>query len=77
VELFVDTPIEICEQRDVKGLYKASRAGAVKNFTGVSDPFEVPQNSVRITDQPLHEIKVKLNNFCASVLKGEDHAVFL
>jgi sulfate adenylyltransferase len=42
VEVFVDTTLEICESRDVKGLYKAARAGTVTNFTGISDPFENP-----------------------------------
>jgi adenylyl-sulfate kinase len=43
-EVFVDTPLEICEQRDVKGLYKKARAGEVKNFTGISSPYEKPLN---------------------------------
>lgn len=43
VEVFVDTPIEVCEQRDPKGLYKRARAGEIPNFTGISDPFEAPQ----------------------------------
>ena len=42
VEVFVDTPLELCEQRDPKGLYKKARAGQVPNFTGVSDPYEEP-----------------------------------
>jgi adenylyl-sulfate kinase len=42
IEVFVDTPIEVCEQRDVKGLYKRARAGEVKNFTGVDSPYEKP-----------------------------------
>lgn len=42
VEIFVDTPIEICEQRDVKGLYAASRRGEVELMTGVADPYEPP-----------------------------------
>jgi adenylyl-sulfate kinase len=44
IEVFVDTPLEICEQRDVKGLYKKARAGEVKNFTGISSPYEKPRN---------------------------------
>jgi len=48
VEYFVDTPVEVCEERDVKGLYKAARAGTLKNFTGVSDPFEVPLTAVSV-----------------------------
>lgn len=42
VEVFVDTPLEICESRDPKGLYKKARAGLIKNFTGISDPYEPP-----------------------------------
>ena len=42
VEVFVDTPIELCEQRDVKGLYAKARAGEIKGFTGIDDPYEAP-----------------------------------
>lgn len=42
IEIFVDAPIEVCEQRDVKGLYKKARAGEISNFTGISSPFERP-----------------------------------
>ena len=44
VEIFVDTPIEVCEQRDVKGLYAKARAGELPNFTGISSPYEAPKN---------------------------------
>ena len=44
VEIHVSTPIEICENRDVKGLYKKARNGEIKNFTGINDPYEVPIN---------------------------------
>lgn len=43
-EVFVDTPIEVCEQRDVKGLYAKARRGEIKGFTGVDDPYEEPRN---------------------------------
>ena len=43
-EVFVDTPIEVCESRDVKGLYKKARAGEIKGFTGIDSPFEAPKN---------------------------------
>ena len=43
VEVFVDTPLEVCEARDPKGLYKKARAGEIKNFTGISDPYEAPE----------------------------------
>lgn len=45
VEVFVDTPLEVCEQRDVKGLYKKARAGEVKNFTGIDSPYETPEHA--------------------------------
>ncbi|MDM4016440.1 adenylyl-sulfate kinase [Roseiconus lacunae] len=44
IEVFVDTPLEICESRDPKGLYKKARAGEIKNFTGISDPYESPES---------------------------------
>jgi bifunctional enzyme CysN/CysC len=43
VEVFVDTPIELCEQRDPKGLYAKARAGELKGFTGIDDPYEAPE----------------------------------
>jgi adenylylsulfate kinase len=44
VEVYVDCPLEICEQRDVKGLYKKARSGEIPQFTGISDPYEPPEN---------------------------------
>ncbi|MEM9275824.1 MAG: adenylyl-sulfate kinase [Cyanobacteria bacterium P01_F01_bin.143] len=44
VEVFVNAPIEVCEKRDVKGLYKKVRAGEIGQFTGISDPYEPPAN---------------------------------
>ncbi|MCH8546753.1 MAG: adenylyl-sulfate kinase [Cryomorphaceae bacterium] len=44
IEIFVDCPLDICEQRDVKGLYKKARAGLIKNFTGIDSPFEQPKH---------------------------------
>lgn len=43
IEIFVDTPLAICEQRDPKGLYKKARAGEIKHFTGIDDPYEAPE----------------------------------
>ena len=42
IEVFVDTPLAVCEERDVKGLYARARAGEIKNFTGIDDPYEEP-----------------------------------
>ncbi len=44
IEIFVDTPLGICEERDVKGLYKKAREGTIKDFTGISAPYETPKN---------------------------------
>lgn len=44
IEVFVDTPLEICEKRDPKGLYKKVRSGEIKNFTGISSPYEKPDS---------------------------------
>jgi bifunctional enzyme CysN/CysC len=45
IEIFVDTPIEICMQRDPKGLYEKAMAGAIKNFTGIDSPYEEPEKA--------------------------------
>jgi adenylylsulfate kinase len=50
LEVFIDAPLEICELRDPKGLYKKARAGEIKNFTGISSPFETPDNPFLIVD---------------------------
>jgi len=50
VEVFVDTPIEVCEARDSKGLYAKARRGEIKGFTGIDDPYEAPQNPEIVID---------------------------
>ena len=42
--MFVDTPIEVCEQRDDKGMYAKARRGEIKGFTGIDDPYEAPEH---------------------------------
>ncbi len=57
-EIFISTPIEECERRDVKGLYARARRGEVKNFTGISAPFEAPKHpalSIDTSKMPLEE----------------------
>ncbi|MFQ5447378.1 MAG: adenylyl-sulfate kinase [Saprospiraceae bacterium] len=49
-EIFIDAPLEVCEQRDVKGLYQKARAGELKNFTGIDSPYEPPENPSLIID---------------------------
>jgi sulfate adenylyltransferase len=69
VEFFVDTPVEVCEDRDVKGLYKAARAGTLKNFTGVSDPFEVPVDGVVVTHMSMAESVKFVCDHASKILK--------
>ena len=45
VEVCVEAPLEVVEERDTKGLYKKARSGEIKNFTGISDPYEAPENA--------------------------------
>jgi adenylylsulfate kinase len=58
VEVFVDCPVEVCEQRDVKGLYKKARAGEIKEFTGISAPYEAPDKpelAINTAEQSVEE----------------------
>jgi len=50
VEVFVKSPVEVCEKRDVKGMYKKARSNEIKNFTGVSDDYDVPTNPDLVVD---------------------------
>ena len=57
VEVFIDTPLNIAEQRDVKGLYAKARAGELKNFTGIDSPYETPENPEIIIDTTQMDIE--------------------
>jgi adenylylsulfate kinase len=57
VEIFVECPVDVCEQRDVKGLYKKARAGEIKEFTGISAPYEAPAKPELVL--PSHEMSVE------------------
>ncbi|GGX60078.1 adenylyl-sulfate kinase [Saccharospirillum salsuginis] len=50
LEVYLDTPLEVCEERDPKGLYKKAREGVIKQFTGVSDPYEAPEAAEVVID---------------------------
>lgn len=56
IEVFVSTPLEICEQRDIKGLYKKARAGEIPHFTGISSPFEAPADPALDIDTSRHDM---------------------
>jgi adenylylsulfate kinase len=72
IEIYVSTPLEVCERRDVKGLYARARRGEVKDFTGISAPFEIPEHpamSVDTSRQPLEESVKQVINMIANKLK--------
>lgn len=62
IEVFINSPLEVCEKRDVKGLYKKSRAGLIQNLTGIDDPYEPPPT-------PDIECKTDQENFVESSMK--------
>ncbi|MFT6986401.1 MAG: adenylylsulfate kinase [Psychromonas sp.] len=66
IEVFVDTPLAICEQRDPKGLYKKARAGEIKNFTGIDSVYEAPKSAeIRVENgvQPLSQAVEVIVNY--------------
>lgn len=73
MEVFIHCPIEVCESRDVKGLYKKARAGEIKNFTGIDSPFEAPT-------QPALEVRTDLQDLdtcLEQILKAVDSRTLL
>ncbi len=69
IEIFVDTPLEVCEQRDVKGLYKKAREGKIPNMTGVNSPYEAPHAAdvtIRTQEIPLEESVTALRDLLES-----------
>jgi len=66
IEVFVDTPLNVCEERDTKGLYKKARAGEITNFTGISSIYESPINAdiiVDTEDKSVNEVVVKIIDY--------------
>ena len=67
LEVYLDTPLEICEDRDPKGLYKKAREGLIKNFTGISDPYEEPEAPNLIIDTSKLPVEVSVNTVLQAV----------
>lgn len=66
IEVFIDTPIEVCEQRDPKGLYKKARQGEIKDFTGIDSDYdipELPEIHVKTAEQSIEECAQQVVNF--------------
>ena len=69
IEVFVNTPLEVCEQRDVKGLYAKARKGEITQFTGIDDPYEVPEDpelTIDTTDKTVEEAVQEVLDFLSS-----------
>ena len=69
VEVFVECPLEVCESRDVKGLYAKARRGEIPNFTGISSPFEMPKNPEVVVHTNIDSIENCLNQILSITLK--------
>ncbi len=67
IEVYVNTPLEICEERDIKGLYKKARNGQLPNFSGISSPYEPPENPDLILDGSSKDIKPYVNKILSAI----------
>jgi adenylyl-sulfate kinase len=73
IEVFVDCPLEVCEQRDTKGLYKKARAGQIQNFTGIDSPYEPPEHPdivIRTAEQSVDDSVKTLLEFVLPRIGG-------
>ena len=68
LEVFVNTPLEVCEERDVKGLYAKARKGEIKNFTGISAPFEAPEHPALLLDTSKLSLEESVNKLLELIL---------
>ena len=72
LEIFIDTPLEVCEQRDTKGLYAKARKGEILNFTGINAPFEKPENpalEVKTVNKSIQESAEEILRFIDPIIK--------
>lgn len=65
IEVHIATPLEVCEQRDVKGLYKKARAGEISHFTGISDPYEAPEQADLVLDTSVTSLEDSVQQLLA------------
>jgi adenylylsulfate kinase len=72
IEIFIDADLQTCETRDPKGLYKKARAGEIKDFTGISSPFEIPQNAIRLENNVEEDIERNVD-FLIQCLKNKNY----
>ena len=70
IEVLVDAPLDVCEQRDPKGLYKKARAGEIKGFTGIDDPYEAPAQAELILDAGANDAETLSDEVIAYLKKS-------
>jgi len=70
IEIYCQCPIEICEQRDVKGIYKKARSGEITQFTGISSPYEAPDNAELSLDTSTQTLDACIKQVITSLYKG-------
>jgi adenylylsulfate kinase len=72
IEIFINTPLEVCETRDVKGLYKKARSGEIKGFTGIDSPYQAPINpnlEIKTANQSVRESVAAILEFILPIIK--------
>jgi adenylylsulfate kinase-like enzyme len=68
LEVYLSTPVSVCEERDPHGLYRKARAGEIKNFTGVNDPYEVPESPALRIDTAAKSVENSVEEVVALVV---------
>ena len=72
IEVYIDASLETCEKRDPKGLYKKARAGEIKDFTGISSPFDIPKNAIHLENNSEEDIKKNVD-YLINTLKNKKY----
>lgn len=72
IEVFIDASLDTCEKRDPKGLYKKARNGEIKEFTGISSPFEIPKNAINLKNNNDEDIQINVD-YLLSYLKNHNY----
>lgn len=70
IEFFVDTDLSVCEERDPKGLYKKARSGEIKEFTGISSPFEIPKNAILLKNNVEEDLSTNVEIILSHLQKN-------
>ncbi|HHZ65088.1 MAG TPA: adenylyl-sulfate kinase, partial [Flavobacteriales bacterium] len=75
IEVYINAPLAICEERDVKGLYKKARSGEIKDFTGIDSPFEAPEHpelEIRTDEQNIEQSVQLILDYLTPILSQVD-----